>query len=93
MALGLLALAVAAVCAGSGQPVAALWLAVNGLVLTLGVAWERWRYKSTLSRRPPGNWRPTGERFVDPETGRLTEVYYDPATGERSYVQDAQPPR
>ncbi|HEX6742323.1 MAG TPA: hypothetical protein VF079_11090 [Sphingomicrobium sp.] len=41
------------------------------------------------SRRPAGrNWRPTDERFVDPETGKLVTVWYDPATGERRYVAD-----
>lgn len=34
----------------------------------------------------PGNWRPTGEKFVDPETGRLVEVWFEPDTGERRYV-------
>jgi len=49
------------------------------------------------SRRPvSGNLRPTDERFVDPETGQLTTVWFDPATGERRYVADeetAQPRR
>lgn len=27
----------------------------------------------------------TGERFIDPATGKLTEVFYDPGTGEREY--------
>ncbi len=39
--------------------------------------------------RPLGpGWRPTDEKFVDPETGGLVTVWYDPATGERRYVQD-----
>ena len=85
--LGLLSLVLSAICAATGQWPPALWLLFNGLLLTLGVLYERWRYKATLQRRPPGNWQATGERFVDPETGRLTEVYYDPASGERSYVE------
>lgn len=41
------------------------------------------------SRRPAGaNWRPTEERFVDPETGKLVTVWYDPGTGKRRYVAD-----
>lgn len=33
-----------------------------------------------------GAWRPSGERFIDPETGRLVEVWFEPSTGERRYV-------
>lgn len=50
-------------------------LAVSGLVLIGGVACEHWCYKPFL-REPPGNgWKPTGERFIDTETGRSVEVY------------------
>jgi hypothetical protein len=28
-----------------------------------------------------------GERFVDPTSGRLTEVRHNPETGERDYVE------
>ena len=38
---------------------------------------------------PQGSgWRPTDERFVDPETGKQVTVWFDPATGERCYVDD-----
>lgn len=41
--------------------------------------------------RPVGNaWRPTDERFVDPETGKLVTVWFDPETGQRRYVEDAE---
>ena len=38
--------------------------------------------------KPPmgGDWRPTDEKFVDPESGQLVTVWYDPKTGERRYV-------
>ena len=37
--------------------------------------------------KPSGSaWRPTDERFVDPESGELVTVWFNPATGERSYV-------
>ena len=57
-----------------------------GALLLLGTAFERWRYKQP---KAPGTARgvATGERFIDPETGALTEVYYDASTGERSYVK------
>ena len=63
-----------------------LELLVVGLVLAGGVAFERWRYKPSVQGRPAPHWQPTGERFIDPETGRAVEVYFDPASGERSYV-------
>ena len=55
-----------------------------GALLTVGILLERWRYKPAVGR---GNGRPTGERFVDPTTGDLMEVWYDAASGERSYVK------
>jgi len=65
---------------------AACVLAFWGVLLLIGLAIERWRYKR-LAARPPGpEWQATGERFVDPETGRLVTVYFQPATGERRYV-------
>jgi hypothetical protein len=43
--------------------------------------------------RPRGNsWRATEERFVDPESGKLVTVWFDPETGERRYVQEADSP-
>ena len=41
-----------------------------------------------LVSRPPlsGGWRPTGEKFIDPASGKPVEVWFDPATGERRYV-------
>jgi hypothetical protein len=59
---------------------------VFGTLLLLGTVFERWRYKQP---RSAGTARgaATGERFVDPETGALMEVWYDAATGERSYVK------
>ena len=41
-----------------------------------------------LVSRPPlsGGWRPTGEKFIDPASGQPVEVWFDPATGERRYV-------
>jgi hypothetical protein len=65
---------------------AAFWLAVWAAVLIVGLLIERWRYQP-LAARPPGpDWQTTGERFVDPETGKLVTVYFHPATGERRYI-------
>jgi hypothetical protein len=47
-------------------------------------------YGRTVARPLGGNWRPTDEKFVDPETGELVTVWFDPATGERRYVSNGQ---
>ena len=62
----------------------ALYLAVNGFILVSAVLLERKRYHTRVDRTQ-GHWQPSGERFVDPTTGQLMEVFYNPATGERDY--------
>ena len=64
----------------------AIGLAGWGLILLIGLAIERWRYKPLTERSPGPDWTATDERFVDPETGKLVRVYYHPASGERRYV-------
>lgn len=86
MALGLLCLLGAAAAAALGLYPAVFWLLLNGLVLSAGIAWERWRYRKPETAAPGAGWTRTGERFVDPESGRLTEVHYHAASGERRYV-------
>jgi hypothetical protein len=61
---------------------------VFGVLLLLGTVFERWRYKSPKSAAAAKGVA-TGERFVDTETGALMEVWYDAATGERTYVKVA----
>ncbi len=68
----------------AGQYSPGLNLLVGSGVLTVGVAFERWRYVRSLTS-PEGRWQPTGERFLDPTTHRLTDVFYNPDTGERDY--------
>jgi hypothetical protein len=63
-------------------------LAVWGAILAGGVLVERWRYQALTDARPDPHWQATPERFVDPETGRLVTVFFNPATGERRYVAD-----
>lgn len=65
-------------------------LIIGGLFLIIALAIERWRYKPVSVSRPDPRWTDTGERFVDPETGVLTAVYFDAARGERHYL--AAPP-
>lgn len=61
-------------------------LIIGGLILVVGLAIERWRYKPVRDEAPDPRWSDTGERFVDPESGKLTAVYFDPANGERHYL-------
>ena len=61
-----------------------LYLAMNGFILVSAVLLERKRYRTRVDQTQ-GHWQFTGERFVDPTTGRLMEVFYNTATGERDY--------
>jgi hypothetical protein len=37
---------------------------------------------------PPGpEWKPTGERFVDPTSGETLDVWFHEPSGERAYVR------
>lgn len=43
--------------------------------------------------KPRGaSWHRTDERFVDPETGKLVSVWFDPDSGERRYVDESVAP-
>jgi hypothetical protein len=57
-----------------------------GVVLAVAGLVERWRYKRLAATRPGTEWVATGERFVDPESGKLVSVYFHPRSGERRYV-------
>ena len=72
-----------------GITVAGIQAGGIGILLILGTLFERWRY--TRNDEPGGKrWEATGERFTDPTTGKIVEVMYDPATGERRYVEPPQ---
>jgi membrane protein implicated in regulation of membrane protease activity len=63
---------------------------IFGLLLLLGILFERWRYRT--ASRPDARWQKTGERFTDPHTGHVVDVLYDPQSGERRYVDtDGRP--
>ena len=61
-----------------------IYLAINGLIITAGIFLERSSYPSKADTTQ-GKWQSTGERFNDPTSGKLIEVYYNPQTGERDY--------
>lgn len=65
---------------------AALRFAVPGLLLLFALVVEHWRYKPMTGRSPGAGWVRTNERFVDPESGKLVTVFYQPSTGERRYI-------
>lgn len=62
---------------------AALELSILGILILAGTFFE----KHYRDRRAGGaGFERTHERFVDPTTGKLVDVRYDPSTGERAYV-------
>lgn len=72
----------------------ALWAETgNFVVIIMGVLAvvtslvER-SYGVPHGRPQSANWRPTDERFIDPESGQLVTVWFDPSTGKRRYVAD-----
>ena len=56
---------------------------IGGIALLLGTLFEG-RYRPRVHSNV-GGWQATGERFVDPASGKLVDVYYNPTTGERQY--------
>jgi hypothetical protein len=89
---GVLAIAGAIVLALAGVGIGLVfYLLVNGAVVLAAVLFERGRYHPTVS--PGGSWQETGERFVDPSTGQLMKVRYNPQTGARDYVPVEPHPR
>jgi hypothetical protein len=78
LAVGLYLCAMGAALRGGVQCV------IGGSLFLLGTLFERWRYHNK-NASVDGDWQPTGERFVDPATGKNVEVLYDPQSGERRY--------
>lgn len=69
---------------------ATLPMTVFGAILLAAVLCERWRYRPS-HKQGGQTWQATGEQFIDPETGRLTQVQYRPETGERRYIDVVDP--
>ena len=91
IALGVLAVVVALLLLALGWIVPlAVYLIVTGVVLVLALVFERRGYRPEVDREH-GRWQDTGERFVDPTSGHLIEVRFDPVTGRRDYVDLGQP--
>jgi hypothetical protein len=63
------------------------WVIIAVVIAGILIAvfgWDRYRgnRKSAIGDGPG---QPTGEVFIDPESGRRTRVWYDPGTGRRDY--------
>ena len=69
----------------SGGRVPAWWLLINAAVVLVSVLFERRGYQPEASN--PAALQPTGERFRDPTSDELIEVWEDPRTGAREYRQ------
>lgn len=66
-----------------GGVVPGWWLLVNSAIVAAALLFERRGYEPRASN--PRALRPTGERFEDPTSGELIEVWEDPRTGAREY--------
>jgi hypothetical protein len=72
----------------TGVFVAILWIAIPAALFLIWLVFRRGGYKREPLDAPPGRgWTLTEERFVDPNSGELLEVWYCARTGERAYVR------
>jgi hypothetical protein len=67
-----------------GHPFGWWPVAVEALLVGLLVAFERGRYAPRVDPAR-GTWQPNGERFRDPVSGELVDVYAEQRTGQRDY--------
>ncbi len=81
-----------ALCAGivlAAVPPHTGWgLLIFGALVLLSLLFEG-RYRSGAAASAGSRFEPTGEKFIDPGTGQLVEVYYDSKTGAREYRSPA----
>ena len=69
------------------------WPALIGAGLfVLGTFYERFGYRGGTVSGAGGRWQQTSERFLDEESGLPVTVWFNPATGERRYVEQGAPP-
>jgi len=80
--LVLLAVAVAQLALSNPKPWGAI--AIEAAIFVMLIVFERGRYRPNVDATR-GTWQPTGERFKDPTSGEIVDVYDNPATGERDY--------
>ncbi len=65
-----------------------VWIVVPAALVLTWLLFRSGGYKRRPLDAPPGpGWTFSGERFVDPKSGELIEVWHEPRTGERAYVR------
>ena len=65
-----------------------LWIAVPAALVLIWLLFRRGGYKRDLLDAPPdSDWTFTGERFVDPSSSVMVEVWMNARSGERAYVR------
>ena len=65
-----------------------LWVVVPAAVVLIWIFFRSGGYKRQPLEAPPGrDWTFTGERFFDPKSGALLEVWQRARDGERAYVR------
>jgi hypothetical protein len=85
LAYGVLAIVVGILLLAAGLGVGIVfYVLIQGVVVIAAVLFERGRYQPAVTQS--GDWQETEERFVDPSTGQLMKVRYNPQTGARDYV-------
>jgi hypothetical protein len=62
------------------------WVLIAILIVAIVIAlFGLDRYRGSRKKAGSSDAQPTSEVFTDPETGKRTRVWYNPATGEREY--------
>jgi hypothetical protein len=72
----------------TGVLVVFFWIVVPAALILVWLLFRSGGYKrQPLGAPPGGDWTFTGERFVDPKSGELLEVWFCAGSGERAYVR------
>ena len=82
-------LAVVSMLLVSAGAVPGWWLLINVATLAAALVFERRGYQPKAPNHAA--LRPTGERFRDPTSGEVVEVWEDVATGAREYRSVSRP--
>jgi hypothetical protein len=88
LVIGVTLLMIGVVIANLDSPLPAGWFLIAGGLITGGTLLERVFYKPLHPTAPGVGWTKTGERFVDPDSGKTVDVFFNPASGERQYVAE-----
>jgi hypothetical protein len=72
----------------TGAVVSSAWIAAPAALFLVWFLFRSGGYKRRPLDAPPGpEWTFTGERFVDPSSGVMIEVWQHARSGERAYVR------